>query len=176
MKNKQSRQLDQNSQEPKKYSSIVDEFHRHKRIIKKFHFYKISTDDLWNAFLIAFQKTFKIKQELSLDLEFGLKVQSIYTKYQITTYQPDQQVLQIDWKNGHDQYWMKFKIRKTIFKNHLLKITQHIYKSTPFWGLQDIAGIWLFKKNFKKQMKQFVKGMKLIINNQIDLNETDFKN
>lgn len=160
----------------KKYNSIVDEFRRHKRLAKKFRLTKKDCNFIWDCLLTTFKATFKIKRDLELNLEFGLKIQNIHTNYKITTFDPTTKELQIDWKNHQDLYWLKFKIKKSILNKPIIKITEHVYRSTPFWGLQDVAGIWLLKKNFKKQMKQFVKGLKLVIanNNSIpdEINES----
>lgn len=165
---KKSNQKNKLASEPK-YNSIVDEFRRHKRLSKKFSLAKNNLDFVWECLLTTFKATFKVKRDLEVDLEFGLKIQNIHTNYKITTFDPITKELQIDWKNHQDIYWLKFKIKKSICNKPIIKITQHIYRATPFWGLQDVAGMWLLKKNFKKQMKQFVKALKLVIahNNSI---------
>lgn len=149
----------------KKNNSIVDEFHKNKRLIKKLKFKKIDKDFLWKCFIVSFKKTFKIKRELEQNLKFGLKIGGIHSNYIIETFDELKYILQINWNHGDDKYWMKFQIKKSIFNKLFIKVTEHIYRSTPFWGLQDTAGMMILKKSFKKEMKNFRNSINIVIEN-----------
>lgn len=157
---------DKNVDKNEKSTSVVDEFNRNKRLFKKLKFKEKSMDFLWNCFLSTFKKTFKINRELEQGISFSLKTMGIYSKYEIETFDQNKKVLQIKWNNGNDKYWMKFYLRKKILSSgHIIKVTEHIYRSTPFWGLQDTAGLMWMKKNFKQEMNRMKQAIEIVIKN-----------
>ncbi|MGL5357696.1 MAG: peptide chain release factor N(5)-glutamine methyltransferase [Metamycoplasmataceae bacterium] len=159
----------------RKYTSLVDEYRRSKVIyvIKKFRrkinfdfFYlfffsdkkpkflspKINSDQLWDSFILAFKRTFKIKRELEKDLEFGLKTKGIFTKYKIENFLPEDYYLLVSWKNGNDKYWLEYRIYPNKPK---IKIREIIKREKTIWGLSDNAGMFLYKLAFNKNMRNF---------------------
>ena len=145
--------------------SIVNEFRRYKRLIKKLRLLKCEQDLIWAAFLTTFKATFKIKRELVIGLQFGLKVQNIHTNYELSEFDAAKLNLKISWKNAGDEYWMQFRLRKGLFGKWNLKVTEQIYAAQPFWGLQATAGLMVLKRAFKRQMKNFAQGIKLVVTN-----------
>ena len=145
--------------------SIVNEFRRYKRLIKKLRLLKCEQDLIWAAFLTTFKATFKIKRELVIGLQFGLKVQNIHTNYELSEFDAAKLNLKISWKNAGDEYWMQFRLHKGLFGKWNLKVTEQIYAAKPFWGLQATAGLMVLKRAFKRQMKNFAQGIKLVVTN-----------
>ena len=146
--------------------SVVDEINRNKRIWKKCKFKNKDEEFVWKCFLETFKKTFKLNCEIEKGLKFNLKTNDILVNYEIEDFIPEKRTLEINWKINNDKYWLKFLIRKKyIFSGTILRCTQHIYKQTPFWGLQDTIGLNLLKRNFKKEIKNIGYSTKLVINN-----------
>lgn len=164
--------INKNNEESKKNTSVVDEFNKNKRIFKKLRFKTNDIDFLWNSFLKAFKKTFHINKDLYKGLEFGLKIKSIYSKYEIETFDENKKILQIKWNQDKDKYWMKFQIKKSfLIPRSFIKVTEHIYRNTPFFGLQDTAGLMWLKKNFKNEMKNFKQSINIILKNNGEIPE-----
>ncbi len=146
--------------------SIVDEFNRNKRLFKKLKFKQKDKDFLWMCLLETFKKTFKINRELELGLKFSLKTGAVHSNYEIETFKPEKNTIQIKWQNGNDKYWLKFYLRKKyIGSGCIIRATEHIYRSSPFWGLQDTAGLMWMKKNFKIEMKRLQQSINIVASN-----------
>lgn len=164
-----------------KYNSVVDEFKRHKRLNKKIKIkakeLKREKEKFWDITLVMFKKTFKIKRQLELGLEFGLKTGAFHSQYTITTFNSEKKVLQIEWKNGEDKYSLSFALKSKLFNRstYYVKVVENVYKNTPFWGLQDTMGLLLLKSNFKKQVKTFKKAIMHVWDNLQEY-EDDLKN
>lgn len=161
-----------NNEKNEKNTSVVDEFNKNKRIFKKLKFKTNDIDYLWNSFLKAFKKTFHINKDIHERLKFGLKIKSIYSKYEIETFDENKKILQIKWNQDKDKYWMKFQIKKSfLIPRTFIKVTEHVYRNTPFFGLQDTAGIMWLKKNFKNEMKNFKQSINIIMENNGEIPE-----
>lgn len=156
------------SDQEKKYNSLMDEIQRNQRIVRKIKFSKnYDIDTIWNAFIKAFKKTFKIQRELEVDLKFSLKIDGIHTNHTIDKYDVENKIISISWKHGEDKYWMEYRVRKNYLnkKKCLLKITYDICKNSPFFGLQDTVGLFFLKRSFKKNIKSFRESIFYILKN-----------
>lgn len=154
-------------------SSIVDEWNRNKRIHKKMKFKEKNEKLLWSSFLVTFKKTFKIhNKEIDQGLKFGLKIKNVHSDYEIEIFNSDKKIVQIKWNNEKDKYWMKFKLRKKIlFSGYVIKVTEFIYRQTPFWGFQDTLGMLWLKSNFKNEIKKMKQGINLVLQNNGEIPE-----
>lgn len=152
-----------------KYKSIIDEYQRNKRIVKKIKFNKLEDQEkIWNAFLYTFKKTFKIKRQLEIGMEFNLKTGIVHSIYTLENLNNDQKKLEIKWSNNNDKYWLTFELKKKKFsKIFFLFVKEEIKKTTPFWGLQDVSGLFFLKRTFKKQMKNFGDSIKLVLSQKL---------
>ncbi|MGL4343497.1 MAG: hypothetical protein ACRCRZ_02950 [Metamycoplasmataceae bacterium] len=145
----------------KKYNSLVDEYRRGKSVYKTKYFKVENIDFLWEAFEQTFKKTFRIKRELAKDLKFSLKIRGIHSNYTISELDKEKYILVIKWINGEDQYWLEYKIKKTINKKKFkIKFKEILYRQQTIFGLSDTIGLFLFKRNFKKNCKIFSLGVK----------------
>ncbi len=155
--------------------SIVDEFNRNKRMHIKFKFSLDNIEDLWNAFLKTFSKTFHINKEIYEGFKFNLKIKNINSQYEIIQFDINKKILEMKWMNFENSYWLKFKLRKKYYgKGYVINITETIYRKKPFFGLQDTAGLIWLKSNFKKEMRNFRKSIDIVLANNgeipLDLN------
>ncbi|MGL4950732.1 MAG: hypothetical protein ACRC4M_02770 [Mycoplasma sp.] len=145
------------------YASLVDEYRR----IKYFRYsekFKIdSSEALFNLLLESFKHMFKIKRELSTGLKFGHKVKNVHADYTISELDLEAHYLRIEWDVEGDKYDLEFQVKKTskpnVFK---LKFRQYIKRGRTFFGMADYAGIVLYKRAFKDNMKTFVNHIKYL--------------
>ncbi|MDK2819542.1 MAG: hypothetical protein KFW07_01765 [Mycoplasmataceae bacterium] len=148
------------------YTSLIDEFRRQKIIYKSMSFKASSIDIVWDALEKTISKTFKIKRELIKDIEFGIKVRGVFTKYLLEEHDKEKREISIFWLNSNDKYWLHYKIVPTISKKKFkIRFKEIIYRDQTFFGLADTAGLLLLKYSFRKNTKMFANGIKSIIKN-----------
>lgn len=154
------------------YTSLIDEFRRQKIIYASRRIKANSIDDVWNALEKTISKTFKIKRDLKKNIEFGIKIRGMYTKYLLEEHDREKFEISIFWINTNDKYWLHYHIVPTIFKNTFkIKFKEIIHREQTFFGLADTAGTLLLKYSFRKNTNMFLRSMKEVIKLQINENE-----
>ncbi|MGL5733112.1 MAG: hypothetical protein ACRCXE_03510, partial [Metamycoplasmataceae bacterium] len=124
-----------------------------------------SIDDVWNALEKTIAKTFKIKRELKKDIEFGIKIRGVYTKYLLEEHDKEKYEISIFWLNANDKYWLHYRIVPSMFKgSYKVKFKEIVHREQTFFGLADTAGTFLLRHSFRKNANMFIKSMKVIIN------------
>ncbi len=165
---------EKNKEENKEiYTSLIDEFRRQKIVYKSRKIKADSIEIVWDALEETIRKTFNIKRELIKNIEFGIKIKGIYTKYLLEEHNKEKYESSIFWVHAKDKYWLHYQIVPTMFK-HVFKIKfkEVIYREQTFFGLSDTVGHTLLKHSFSKNTKMFVNSMKSIINKE---NNEDIK-
>ena len=146
------------------YTSLIDEFRRQKIVYNSKKIKADSIDVVWEALEATIRKTFKIKRELEKDIEFGIKIRGVYTKYLMEEHNPEKKEISIFWMHTNDKYWLHYQITTTMFKRVFkIKFKEIIYREQTFFGLSDSVGYILLKYSFLKNTKMFINSMKLII-------------
>ncbi|MGL5617443.1 MAG: hypothetical protein ACRCWU_00075 [Metamycoplasmataceae bacterium] len=162
-----SKDLKDRSNEEKdvNYTSLIDEFRRQKIVYANRRIKADSIDDVWSALEKTIAKTFKIKRELKKDIEFGIKIRGIYTKYLLEEHDKDKYEISIFWLNANDKYWLHYRIVPSMFEgSYKIKFKEIVHREQTFFGLADTAGTFLLKHSFRKNANMFIKSMKSIIN------------
>lgn len=148
------------------YTSLIDEFRRQKIVYKSMSFKSDSIDIVWDALEKTISKTFKIKRALAKDIEFGIKVRGVFTKYLLEEHSKEKHEISIFWLNNNDKYWLHYKVVPTMLKKRFkIRFKEIIYREQTFFGLPDTAGLLLLKYSFRKNTKMFANGIKSIIKN-----------
>lgn len=151
------------------YSSLVDEFRRQKIVYISKTFKAKNIELVWEALGQTIAKTFKIKRNLKENIEFGIKVKGVFTKYLLEEFNAEKYEISIFWLNAQDKYWLHYKITNTMFKNKFkIKFKEIVHREQTFFGLADTAGLFLLKYSFRKNAKMFSNSIKSIINNATD--------
>ncbi len=145
------------------YNSIIDEYRRNK-ILYASKFFKINEDELFNILEIVIKKSFKIKRDLENELKFNFKNNNNTLNYVVEKYDPIEKEIILKWQVDKDKYWLNYKIKK-IGKNSKINYKQVIFRERTFFGFQDIVGMYLYKNNFKKNIKSFNKSIEHVKNN-----------
>ncbi|MGL6125163.1 MAG: hypothetical protein ACRC1F_01585 [Metamycoplasmataceae bacterium] len=146
------------------YSSLIDEFRRQKIIYASRRIKADSIEEVWNAIEKTISKTFRIKRELKKDMEFGIKIKGLYTKFLLEEHNKEKFEISIFWINANDKYWLHYQIVPTMFKKTFkIKFKEIIHRDQTFFGLADTAGELLLKFSFRKNTNMFIKSMKEII-------------
>ena len=148
------------------YTSLIDEFRRQKIVYNSKKMKAESIDHVWSVLEETIRKTFKVKRELKKDIEFGIKVRGVYTKYLLEEHNKEKYEISIFWMHNVDKYWLQYQIVPTMFKKVFkIKFKEIIYREQTFFGLSDTFGYLLLKHSFLKNTKMFANSMKLLINN-----------
>ncbi|MGL5591069.1 MAG: hypothetical protein ACRDCH_03310 [Metamycoplasmataceae bacterium] len=154
------------------YTSLIDEFRRQKIVYANRKIKADSIDDVWRALEKTIAKTFRIKRELKKDIEFGIKIKGLYTKYLLEEHNHEKYEISIFWLNGNDKYWLHYRIVPSMFKGSFkVKFKEIIHREQTFFGLADTAGTFLLKHSFRKNANTFIKGMKAILNSTEEEND-----
>lgn len=166
---------DKNNEERKEnYTSLIDEFRRQKIVYGSKRIKAESIDYVWEALEKTISKTFKIKRELKKDIEFGIKIKGIYTKYLLEEHNKEKFEISIFWLNAKDKYWLHYQVVPTMFKKIFkIKFKEIIYREQTFFGLSDTVGLAMLKLSFRKNTKMFINSMKSIIDSEIIENKPE---
>lgn len=161
------------------YTSLVDEFRRQKIVYRSKTFKADTIDIVWDALGQTIAKTFKIKRKLKENIEFGIKVKGVFTKYILESYNQEKYEIAIFWLNAKDKYWLHYKIIPTVFNNKFkIKFKEIVHREQTFFGLADTAGLFLLKFSFRKNVKMFADSINSIISENKSINniELEIKN
>ncbi|MGL5246360.1 MAG: hypothetical protein ACRC8C_02200 [Mycoplasmoidaceae bacterium] len=145
------------------YNSMIDEYRRNKILYSSKKF-KINEDELFLIITNVIKKTFKIKRDLEEGLKFKFKQENMSLDYEFEKYSKEEKEIIITWKVENDQYWLYFKVKKSIWKSKV-NYKQVIFRDKTFFGFQDTVGLFYYKMSFKKNVKQFNNSIKHLKNN-----------
>lgn len=145
------------------YNSMIDEYRRNKILYSSKKF-KIDSDELFLIMGNVIKKTFKIKRDLEEGLKFKFKQENMTLDYEFEKYNKDDKEIIITWKVDKDQYWLYFKIKKSMSKSKI-NYKQVIFRDKTFFGFQDTVGLFYYKMSFRKNVKQFNKSILHLKNN-----------
>lgn len=160
------------------YISLIDEYRRFKYFRYQTKFDLPDDNLLFDYLILSFKHMFKIKREVVEGLEFGLNVKNTYTDYIIKEINYKTHHIQLDWNVDNDIYKLEFDVRKVGSKKTKLMFKQMIHREKTFFGMADYAGIFLYKRAFKSNMKTFAAYIEILIKNNglfILDEETDHK-
>ncbi|MGL5640414.1 MAG: hypothetical protein ACRDCD_02030 [Mycoplasmoidaceae bacterium] len=145
------------------YNSMIDEYRRNKILYSSKKF-KINEDELFLIISNVIKKTFKIKRDLEQGLKFKFKQENMTLDYEFEKYSLEEKEIIITWKLENDQYWLYFKVKKSMSKSKV-NYKQVIFRNKTFFGFQDQVGLFYYKMSFKKNIKQFNNSIKHLKNN-----------
>ncbi|MGL5205163.1 MAG: hypothetical protein ACRC63_02845 [Metamycoplasmataceae bacterium] len=169
----EEKNIEEKEKNEENYTSLVDEFRRQKVVYANRKIKADSIDDVWIALEKTIARTFKIKRELKKDIEFGMKIRGIYTKYILEEHDKDKYEIVIFWLNAKDKYWLHYRIVPSMFKGSFkIKFKEIVHREQTFFGLADASGLFILKHSFRKNANMFIKSMKVILDsNEIDNDE-----
>ncbi|MGL4951552.1 MAG: hypothetical protein ACRC4L_01055, partial [Mycoplasma sp.] len=105
---------------------------------------------------------FKIKRDLEVGMKVGLNVKNTHADYEITDLDSAKKYLSVKWEVENDLYNLEFEVKKFGSKHSIIKFRQYLKRDKTFFGLADYAGLVIYRRSFKQNMKAFVSHIKYL--------------